>query len=534
MKPLCLQRLFFETRRRMSNPVSKIVIVGGGSAGWLTAGLLASQLAGDADAPVEITLVESPDVSTIGVGEGTWPTMRTTLKMIGIGEKEFLTRCSASFKQGTRFVAWASGHDDEYYYHPFSAPAGYGEVNLAHYWQDQKDRVSFTDAVCVQGYLCDRKLAPKQLATPDYAFVANYGYHLDAGQLAALLQEHATANLGVRHVRDHITKINGGPDSDIRSLSTAGGLEIEGDLFIDCSGMRSLLLGQHYAIPFVSRAGSLFNNSAWAVQVPYAGPDAPIASQTTSTAREAGWVWDIGLQSRRGVGYTYSSAHTDDETALHVLQRYIEATPGPGFDTLEPRKLKFEPGHREVFWHRNCLAVGMSAGFLEPLEASALVLIELAGQFIVEQFPVDRSAMELVAKRYNELFRYRWDRVIDFLKLHYVLSQRTDSAYWDDNRRQETIPHSLAELLELWRRRAPWLNDFSRQDEIFSAASYQYVLYGMGFDTRVSHNARYRSQYDSAMRYFTGNNEAANRIIGGLESNRSLLNSICRQARAVQ
>lgn len=514
----------------MGKPVSKIVIVGGGSAGWLTAGLLASQLTGDKRSPVEITLVESPDVSTIGVGEGTWPTMRTTLQMIGIPENEFLSRCSASFKQGTKFVAWGTGSDAEHYYHPFSVPAGYGELNLAAYWQDQKDRVSFTDAVCVQGYLCDRQLAPKQLATPEYAFVANYGYHLDAGQLGVLLQEHATQRLGVSYIRDHITRINGSPDEDVRSLSTASGREIEGDLFIDCTGLRSLLLGQHYGIPFVSRKDSLFNDSALAVQAPYADADAPIASQTTSTARTAGWIWDIGLQSRRGIGYTYSSAHTDDEAALGVLQRYVEATHGPAFDTLAPRKIEFEPGHRERFWHRNCVAVGMSAGFLEPLEASALVMIELAGQFIVEQCPADRAGMKVVAKRYNDLTLYRWDRIIDFLKLHYVLSQRTDSDYWADNRQQETIPDSLDDLLALWRHRPPWLNDFSHQDEIFSAASYQYVLYGMGFDTQVSKNARHQAGYSKAMEFFARNNEAANRIIGGLPGNRQLLNSICRQA----
>ena len=327
----------------MSDSVSKIVIVGGGSAGWLTAGLLASQLTGDADAPVEITLVESPDVKTIGVGEGTWPTMRITLKKIGITETEFLTRCSASFKQGTKFVAWSSGNQDEYYYHPFSAPAGYAELNLASYWQDQKNRVSFVDAVSAQGHLCDRHLAPKQLATPDYAFVANYGYHLDAGQFAELLQEHCTQRLGVNHIREHIIKINGSPDSDIRSLSTAGGMEIEGDLFVDCTGLRSLLLGEHYGIPFISRANSLFNDTALAVQVPYASEEAPIASQTTSTARSAGWIWDIGLQSRRGVGYTFSSAHTDDEAALQVLRQYVGAKQGPEIDTLDPRKIKFEP-----------------------------------------------------------------------------------------------------------------------------------------------------------------------------------------------
>ena len=517
----------------MSHQVSKIVIVGGGSAGWLTAGLLASQLAGDADAPVDITLVESPDVKTIGVGEGTWPTMRMTLKRIGIAEKAFLARCSASFKQGTKFVAWSSGQDDEHYYHPFSAPAGYGELNLASYWQEQKQRVSFVDAVSVQGQLCDRNLAPKQLATPDYAFVANYGYHLDAGQFAELLQEHCTARLGVRHIRDHVTRINGAADGDILSLSTAGGTDIEGDLFVDCTGLRSLLLGKHYGVPFISRARSLFNDCALAVQVPYADTAAAVASQTISTARPAGWIWDIGLQSRRGVGYTYSSAHTDDEAASQALRQYVLATGGPDIDGLEPRKISFEPGHRERFWHRNCVAIGMSAGFLEPLEASALVMVELAAQFIAEECPADRTGMSIVSRKYNELFRYRWDRIIDFLKLHYLLSRRCDSAFWSDNRKQETIPESLAERLELWRHRAPWYNDFPYQEEIFSAASYQYVLYGMGFDTEVRKNAHYMSHYDAAMRFFTENMKAASRIVGGLPGNRELLNTICRQASPV-
>jgi len=535
MKPLQLQRLFFETDRPgMNHPVRKIVIVGGGSAGWLTAGLLASQLSGDTEAPVEIVLVESPNVKTIGVGEGTWPTMRMTLKRIGIAEAEFLTRCSASFKQGTKFVAWTSGREEEHYYHPFSAPAGYGDLNLASYWREQMAQVSFVDAVSVQGQLCDRYLAPKQLATPDYAFVANYGYHLDAGRFAELLQEHCTARLGVRHIRAHVTRINAGEDGDIRSLSTDGGADIEGELFVDCTGMQSLLLGGHYGIPFVSRADSLFNDRALAVQVPYADTRTPIASQTISTARPAGWIWDIGLQSRRGVGYTYSSAHTDDEAALRVLRKYVDASGGPAIETLEPRKIGFEPGHREQFWHRNCVAIGMSAGFLEPLEASALVMVELAAQFIAEECPADRTAMSIVSKRYNRLFRYRWDRIIDFLKLHYLLSQRSDSDFWTDNRKQETIPESLAERLELWRHRAPWYNDFPYQEEIFSAASYQYVLYGMGFDTQVRKNAHYLTHRDAAQRFFAENANAARRVIGGLPGNRSLLDSICQRAQQAE
>jgi 2-polyprenyl-6-methoxyphenol hydroxylase-like FAD-dependent oxidoreductase len=518
----------------MGDSVRKIVIVGGGSAGWLTAGLLASELKGDPRAAVDVTLVESPDVRTIGVGEGTWPTMRATLQKIGISETAFLTRCGASFKQGTQFFGWTTGADDDRYYHPFSAPAGYGELNLAPYWQEQRARVSFTDAVSVQGYLCDRGLAPKQQGTPEYAFVANYGYHLDAARFAELLQEHCTLNLGVRHLRDHVTRVNGDPDGDIVSISTARNGDLEGDLFIDCTGLKALLLGEHFGIPFVSRADVLFNDSALAVQVPYASADSPIASQTNSTARPAGWIWDIGLRSRRGVGYTYSSAHTSDAEAEAVLRRYLTASGGAGTKEFEPRKIAFESGHRKTFWHRNCVAVGMSAGFLEPLEASALVMIELAGQMISEEFPANRHAMDTVARRYNEIFAYRWDRIIDFLKLHYVLSRRDDSEFWKQNRRAESIPDSLAEKLELWRHRAPWLRDFDHQDEVFSAASYQYVLYGMGFQTKVRQTDRYARNAEAAMRLFAQNHERANRVIGGLPRNRELLSAICDRAEATE
>lgn len=517
----------------MADSVRNIVIVGGGSAGWLTAGLLAGELQGDPQSPVEITLVESPDVKTIGVGEGTWPTMRATLQKIGIPEDQFLTRCTASFKQGTQFIGWASGADGDRYYHPFSAPAGYGEFNLVPYWQEKRDLVSFTDAVTVQGYLCDRHLAPKQEATPEFAFVANYGYHLDAGKFAGLLQEHCTRNLGVRHLRDHVTQINGDPDGDIMSVGTKRNGDLAGDLFIDCTGLKSLLLGEHYGVPFVSRADVLFNDSALAIQVPYTTADQPIASQTNSTAQSAGWVWDIGLQSRRGIGYTYSAAHTDDDVAERVLRQYVAASGGMPEMDWSPRKISFESGHRKAFWHRNCVAVGMSAGFLEPLEASALVMIELAGQMISEEFPADRRAMEIVARRYNQVFSYRWDRIIDFLKLHYVLSHRNDSDFWHQNRMAESIPDSLAEKLELWRHRPPWLGDLARQDEIFSAASYQYVLYGMGFETNVRQTARHAGGAETAKRLFRANHEQARKVVGGLPGNRELLSGICSRDKAI-
>ena len=511
-----------------TDAISRIVIVGGGSAGWLTAGLLASEYFAGARSEVSITLVESPDVKIIGVGEGTWPTMRSTLRKIGIPEAEFLAKCSAAFKQGTRFNAWVTGDDDDYYYHPFTAPSGYTGINLVPHWQPLRDEVSFVNAVSPQGHLCDRGLAPKQATTPEYAGVANYAYHLDAAGFAALLQRHCTTRLGVRHILDHVTGVNGAPDCDIQSLSTAHHGAIEGDLFIDCTGFAALLIGRHYQVPFIDKRHILFNDSALAVQVPYTAADSPIASQTLSTARAAGWIWDIGLTTRRGIGYTYSSAHTDDMTAEETLRAYIAHSPGLAAGRYEPRKISFSPGHRAKFWHRNCVAVGMSAGFLEPLEASALVLIELAGRMISEELPANRDTMQLVAQRYNEKFLYRWDRIIDFLKLHYVLSKRIDTEYWRDNKRSESIPGSLQQLLALWATQVPWHNDFPQRDEVFSSASHQYVLYGMGFETAPRVRVRDAADAERARRLFADNRNQAEKLVRNLPANRDLLEHISK------
>lgn len=510
----------------MKDAINNIVVVGGGTAGWITAGLIASEHRCDSGQGVTVTLIESPYVKTIGVGEGTWPTMRSTLQKLGISEAEFLTQCSSSFKQGTKFSGWVTGDGGDDYYHPFSPPSGYNNINLAPYWQKQREKVSFVNAVSVQGHLCDRGLAPKQDSTPEFAAVANYGYHLDAGKFVELLQTHCTTKLGVRHVVDHVTDINGKPDTDIRSISTEGSGNILGDLFVDCTGFAALLLGKHYQIPFVDKKHILFNDTALAVQIPYSSDDSPIASQTISTATSAGWIWDIGLPSRRGIGHVYSSEHSNDQDAEQALRTYIEQSPDLSAGTFEPRKISFRPGHRKKFWHRNCVAVGMAAGFLEPLEASALVLIELAARTISEELPANRAVMEIVAKRYNEKFIYRWERIIDFLKLHYVLSKREDSDYWTDNRRNESVPTHLQELLALWRYHAPWHNDFAQVDEVFSSASYQYVLYGMGFSTRTRDNFGFARDSLKAQNLFEENIKKANQIVSNLPTNRDLLSRI--------
>ena len=466
----------------MTRRVQSVVIVGGGTAGWLTAGIIAARHQGRMKSGFTVTLVESPNVPIIGVGEGTWPTLRSTLQKMGVSETDFFRHCNAAFKQGAKFARWTTGDDDDAYYHPLMLPQGFTQVNLAPHWLGGKSGRSFCETVCPQGQLCDDGLAPKLITTPEYQAIANYAYHLDAGKFAGFLQQHCTGRLGVRHVLADVKTVNQSEQGDIRSVNTEQAGEISGDLFIDCTGFAALLIGKTLGVAFKDCRDVLFCDAALAVQVPYETPDSPMASHTISTAQPAGWIWDIGLPTRRGTGYVYSTRHSTDDAAHDTLMRYL----GPQHAHLTPRKISIRGGHRETFWKNNCVAVGLAAGFLEPLEASAIVLIELSAKLIAEQMPANREIMDIVSARFNEVTRYRWGRIIDFLKLHYVLTRRQDSAFWRDNVDPATIPERLKNLLHLWKYQSPWFFDeFDRLEEVFPAASYQYVLYGMGFRTEV-------------------------------------------------
>jgi flavin-dependent dehydrogenase len=510
-----------------TGPIKHVVIVGGGSAGWLTAGVIAADHCAAADSGLQVTVIESPEVGPIGVGEGTWPTMRDTLRRIGVGESDFLRECDASFKQGSRFNGWRNGDDSDYYFHPFVLPQGYTQTNLVSGWLQRHANVPFADLVSFQPHLCVQNKAPKQAATPEYAAVANYAYHLDAGKFGVFLRKHCTERLGVRLLLDHVVGIESHPNGDIAALQTRSQGRLAGDLFVDCTGLQSLLLGRHYQTPFVSQKHVLFNDAALALQVPYPDDNGPIASQTVSTAQSSGWIWDIGLPTRRGIGHVYSSAHISDDQAEAELHRYVERVAGPA-PQAKARKLTFEPGYRRHFWQRNCVAVGLSAGFIEPLEASALALVELSAAMLSDQMPVTREEMDIVARRFNDSFTYRWERVIDFLKLHYVLSRRTTSAFWRDNAAPATVPDRLRELLVLWRHQPPSRYDLHRIEEVFPSASYQYVLYGMGFRPEPAASTRRADDCERAEAFFREAAALAGKMLPALPSNRELLTHIRR------
>ena len=504
----------------MSTAIKSIVIVGGGTAGWITAGRIAAKHKANPD--IKVTLIESPNISIIGVGEGTWPTMRNTLLKMGISETDFMRECDATFKQGAKFAKWVDGTPNDFYYHPLTLPQGFNKVDLPPYWQTEFSHQSFSEAVCFQEQVCENGLAPKLITTAEYGSIANYAYHLNAGKFAEFLKKHCVNKLGVTHILGDVINVNSTDNGDIKSVNTQQQGDIAGDLFVDCTGFSSLLLGQHLQVPFCDKSDVLFIDTAIATQVPYEHEDSPIASHTISTGQAAGWIWDIGLVQRRGTGYVYSSNHSTHDKAEQVLRDYI----GPAAKDLSFRKIPIKSGHRKLFWKNNCVAVGLAAGFLEPLEASAIVLVELSAEMIAEQLPACREVMDITAKRFNETFLYRWDRIIDFLKLHYILSKRSDNSFWSDNRNPDTIPESLQELMQLWRYRSPSNCDFTSNNEVFPAASYQYVLYGMGFkmDSRfITHSL---TEQRMAAEQLAQNAIAVKKALSVLPTNRELIKKI--------
>ena len=506
-----------------------VLIVGGGTAGWLTACFLAKTL-GAGKAGVNITLVESAEIGIIGVGEGTFPSIRGTLAAIGIDEARFVRECHATFKQGIRFDHWVrpkSAAGAGHYFHPFSMPSQrQGGFELLPYWLRglAGDAVPFAQAVTMQKHIADASRGPKRFDDAAYLGPMNYAYHFDAGRFAALLAEHGKS-LGVQHVLGTVERVALGEDGAIASVHTREQGALTADLYVDCTGFRAALIGEALGSPFRKVDDVLFVDRALAMQVPYPEADTPIPSYTISTAHEAGWTWDIGLQQRRGIGYAYSSRHSSAQRAEEVLRAYV----GPASDGITARALTLNVGYREVQWVKNCVAVGLSGGFLEPLESSGIGLIETAAYLIGFLFPFNGET-EPVAKTFNTLMRGRYERVIDFIKLHYCLTQRTDSPFWVENADAASIPASLKDKLAMWRARAPHRLDFVSDMEMYPTSSWQYVLYGMEYATELHANATEPAREALARKEFETIAQLARRAQEDLPAHRALVAHFCAVA----
>jgi tryptophan halogenase len=511
--------------------LKKVLIVGGGTAGWLAACYLAKAVNAVDPRSVQVHLVESPDIGLLGVGEATFPSIRGTLAAIGLDERRFLVGATATYKQGIHYRHWVrppgtAGAD--HFFHPFNAPSQRpGGPELLPYWLlgAAPEGMSFADAVSMQSTLVDHSRAPRRARDADYQGPMNHAFHFDAACFARVLAEHGQQALGVvRHVAT-VERTELDEQGAIARVVTKEEGDLTADLYVDCTGLRGMLIGNVMQSPFRSRADVLFADRAVAIQVPYEKPDAPIPSYTISTAQEAGWIWDIGLQKRRGAGYVYSSRHTTDDRAEEVFRRYL----GSAGEGLKALHIKFETGYRPEHWRKNCVAVGLAGGFVEPLESTGIALIELATYLLTHLLPGDTDNMESAARHFNEMMVARYDRIIDFIKMHYCLSQRRDSQFWIDNCDVASIPQTLQEKLGKWKQRPPHRLDFVSDLEMFMTASWQYVLYGMEFQTDLEPMRSAYPDMEAAQREFAMIRQAGARALDDLPDHRALVEQLCRE-----
>ena len=479
----------------------RVLIVGGGSAGWMAAAYLEAALRNNGRARVEIGVIESPDVPRIGVGEATIPSIRHILAVVGIEPLEFLRRVDGTFKQAIKFVGWLDGAG-EHFYHPFDRYREAPVDRAGMRWLGSDRSVPFAETTSVQPAVCELGLGPVPAHDSGFGEPLRYAFHMDALRFADLLTEIATGR-GVSHYLDHVTGVEQAGNGDIRAVLTKSGARHEADLFIDCTGFAGLLIGERLGVDWIDCSEWLLCDRAVTMNVPYdryyAGSVRPY---TTATALANGWVWEIPLQTRKALGYVHASAFVDAGDA----ERELRAFEGEHADALDTRVVGFRVGHRARVWARNCIATGLAANFIEPLESTGLYLSDLAAVMLAEHFPFDDGDMAPLAARYNRILANRFYEILDFINLHYCLSRRDDTAFWREVRRPERVNDRLRAKLDFWRHKVPSRADFVDQclpgqalealssgglpgDDrpavdtagVFGIESYEAILYGMDF-----------------------------------------------------
>lgn len=490
----------------------RILVVGGGSAGWMAAAYLNAALNRKGQKTVDICLVESPNIPRISVGEATIPSIRHLLSVIGIDEIEFMKATDASFKQSIKYINWLNTNDHAYH-HPFSRNRVYPLDHSGPDWLKSDRSIPFMETASVQPAICEMGLAPKMIEKWDFGQPLSYAYHMNAQKFADYLRD-LSVERGVTHILDSVVDVEVIENGHIAAVTTKEGKRLEADLFIDCTGFAAILIGKKLKIGFEDCSQWLLCDRAVTMHVPYEHHyPGYVRPYTTATALSAGWVWEIPLSSLKSVGYVHSSQFISKDEA----ERELRAFEGAHTDGLSARFIDFRVGRRKRVWAANCVAIGLSGGFIEPLESTGLYLSDLAAVMLAEHFPFSDD-WEPLAMRYNRIMSNRFYEILDFINMHYCLTNRTDTHFWREVGRPESVVPRLQAKLDFWKIKPPSGQDF--EDPFFPGQpgdsqptdshggdmraaidtaglwnheSYECILYGMDFMGDY-----YREQYGEA------------------------------------
>lgn len=451
----------------------RIVIVGGGTAGWMAANLFLQRWHKNG---FDVTLVESPDVGIIGVGEGSTPTLKRFFELIDVAESEWMPKCNATYKVSIQFDGWSPDSGVASYRHPFISQIDTFtqrafEVNC------RTRRLGLDTHTTPEDFLINGVLAKqgKGPLTPDnFPFRMEYGYHFDSHLLGQFLSELAVSR-GGKHIQGKVVDVRRSENGNIKDIQLESGQCIEADFFVDCTGFSSLLMQKSLGVEFQSFKDNLFNDSA--VVLPTSIDEQNIPVETKSTALSSGWCWKIPLTNRFGNGYVYSSDYISADQAETELRQHLNVLDS----AIESRHLKMRVGQLEKHWHYNCLAIGLSQGFIEPLEATALHLVQISIEAFMDNYEKGQFS-EQFQHAYNQFISERFNGVRDYIVAHYKLNTRSDSQYWIDNRENKHLSESLCKLLDAWFQCGDISAEISRQNmhHQFDTISWHCLLSGYG------------------------------------------------------
>ena len=487
--------------------IHKVVIAGGGTAGWMAAASLAKLLGRTLD----ITLVESDEIGTVGVGEATIPTLQTLHELLKIKEQDFVRAVQGTFKLGISFESWRDVGED--YIHSFGwTGKDSWAAGFQHFWLKGRNMGVSREF----GEYCKEWAAARRdrfAVLPNGGL--NYAYHLDASLYAGFLRRMAEEHGAVRQ-EGRIDRVEQDPSSGfVTALRLRSGQRVEGDLFIDCTGFRGLLMEGALGVGYEDFGDWLPCDSAIAVQTESIEPPKPY---TRSIAREAGWQWRIPLQHRVGNGMVFSSRHWSDDEARARLLANVR-----GRVLTEPRVIRFRAGQRREHWNRNCVAMGLASGFIEPLESTSIHLIQRSIIRLLQMFPYDGIREPDIAE-FNNQMRFEIDNVRDFIVLHYHVTDRTDTAFWRECRDME-IPDSLRHRIELFRQAG---RVFKVPTELFGENSWIQVMLGQGLTPEQYHPIVNMMSDAELERFLAGIHGSVEQLVGQLPAHQRFIDHYCK------